>query len=388
MLSENELVDLCHKYQTHKLTKSEFRLLQNWVKESEENYLFFTNYVKLYKTEKRIETSRIANPAEGWVAIQQKRKHYRLRRRIYFTAVAACLLSLVLGSAVYFYSNQNPQVPAKETSLAEMFPNLPQNKVTLTLSSGQQVVLDEENAQTISDDGKIIAKGSNNSLSYQPDANSADVPQYNTITVPEGSVFSLTLSDGTQVTLNSTTTFRYPVAMQDNRIVELNGEAYFDVTHTGQSFIVKADGKEIKVLGTKFNVSAYRTQNLTTTLVAGKVEIKNGTLRKLLAPGQQATVNSENNTIHVEEVNTDIYTSWISGKYDFSKTPLHTILSQLELWYGVKVVYKDKDTRDICFDGTVFRNQPLGFSLEIIQQISNVRFRKENGIITVSKQLR
>lgn len=385
MLSENELVDLCHKYQTHKLTESEFQLLQSWVNESEENLRFFSNYVKLYKSEKRIEANQHADAAKGWTIIERKLKQHRLRRKLYYTAIAACFLSFLLGTAVYLYTYQDSSLPVEEPSLAELFPNLPQNKVTLTLSSGQQIVLDKEQAKEIADNGKVVAQGSNNSLSYQPDNTPASSIQYNTITVPEGSTFSLTLSDGTQVTLNSTTTFRYPVSMQDKRIVELNGEAYFDVTHTGKPFTVKADGKEIKVLGTQFNVSAYHSRNMITTLVKGKVEVKNGIARKLLAPGQQATISLEDNAITVEEVNTAIYTSWVTGIYEFSRTPLHNILSQFELWYGVKVVYKDEDARNICFDGAVFRNKPLGFSLEIIQQVSNVRFSKENGTIIVSK---
>lgn len=385
MLSENELVDLCHKYQTHKLTESEFQLLQSWVNESEENLRFFSNYVKLYKSEKRIEANQHADAAKGWTIIERKLKQHRLRRKLYYTAVAACFLSFLLGTAVYLYTYQDSSLPVEEPSLAELFPNLPQNKVTLTLSSGQQIVLDEEQAKEIADNGKVVAQGSNNSLSYQPDNTPASSIQYNTITVPEGSTFSLTLSDGTQVTLNSTTTFRYPVSMQDKRIVELNGEAYFDVTHTGKPFTVKADGKEIKVLGTQFNVSAYHSRNMITTLVKGKVEVKNGIASKLLAPGQQATISPEDNAITVEEVNTAIYTSWVTGIYEFSRTPLHNILSQFELWYGVKVVYKAEDARNICFDGAVFRNKPLGFSLEIIQQVSNVRFSKENGTIIVSK---
>jgi transmembrane sensor len=385
MLSENELVDLCHKYQTHKLAESEFQLLQSWVNESEENLRFFSNYVKLYKSEKRIEANQHADAAKGWTIIERKLKQHRLRRKLYYTAVAACFLSFLLGTAVYLYTYQDSSLPVEEPSLAELFPNLPQNKVTLTLSSGQQIVLDEEQAKEIADNGKVVAQGSNNSLSYQPDNTPASSIQYNTITVPEGSTFSLTLSDGTQVTLNSTTTFRYPVSMQDKRIVELNGEAYFDVTHTGKPFTVKADGKEIKVLGTQFNVSAYHSRNMITTLVKGKVEVKNGIASKLLAPGQQATISPEDNAITVEEVNTAIYTSWVTGIYEFSRTPLHNILSQFELWYGVKVVYKAEDARNICFDGAVFRNKPLGFSLEIIQQVSNVRFSKENGTIIVSK---
>lgn len=386
MLTENELVDLCHKYQTHQLTELEFLLLKDWVNESEENHRFFSNYVKLYKTEKRMKAILTASPTEAWAAIERTKKHYHLRRKLYSIAAAACFLAFVIGISVYFYSNQISSLPVEEPSLTELFPNLPQNKVTLTLSSGQQIVLDEEQTKEIVDNGNVVAQGSNNSLNYTSDDSPATANQCNTIIVPEGSTFSLTLSDGTQVTLNSSTTFRYPVSMQDKRIVELKGEAYFDVTHTGQSFIVKAEGKNITVLGTQFNVSAYRSQNMVTTLVKGKVEVQNGFARELLAPGQQATISPETNEIHIEEVNTDIYTSWITGIYEFSRTPLHTILSQLELWYGVKVSYKDKDTRDICFDGTVFRNKPLGFSLEIIQQVSNVRFNKENGIITVSKQ--
>ena len=90
MLSENELVDLCHKYQTHQLTESEFRLLQNWVNESEENLRFFSNYVKLYKSEKRIEASQAANAAKGWAAIERKLKQHRLRRiSLYLSGLTA-----------------------------------------------------------------------------------------------------------------------------------------------------------------------------------------------------------------------------------------------------------------------------------------------------------
>lgn len=384
MLSENELVDLCHKYQSHQLTETEFRLLKGWIEESEENQRFFSNYVKLYKAEKCMEASRKAIPTKGWAAIEQKRRRFRMRKTFHHLTIAACVLSFVLSTAIYFYTDRNttPASP-KTSSLAELFPNLPQNKVILTLSSGKKIVLDNKQTQTISDNGEIVAESNDHSLDYQ-----SGIPstlQYNTITVPEGSTFTLTLSDGTEVTLNSITTLRYPVTLQDNRMVELNGEAYFDVAHTGQSFTVKANGKEIRVLGTQFNVSAYPMHNITTTLVEGKVEVKSGTTHRLLSPGQQATVNLENNAIDVKEVNTDIYTSWMTGKYEFDRTPLHHILSQLELWYGVKVVYKDPNLRNIRFDGTLFRNKPLGFSLEIIQQVSNVRFTKENEMIIVDK---
>lgn len=385
MLSEEEFIELCSKYKTHELTEAEYRKLRMWVDGSEENYRFFSNYVKLYKAEMRAETYRQADSSKGWQAIERKRRAYRLRQHLYRVAVAACLLTAVILGAFYFNSYDETPVVEKPVTLAEVFPDLPKNKVTLTLSSGQQIVLDKDSVQAISDNGLAIASGSNTSLNYQKvAANDVSVPQYNTVTVPEGSTFTLTLSDGTQVTLNSSSVFRYPVAFKGDRCVELIGEAYFDVTHDGTSFVVKVDNKEVEVLGTSFNVSGYSKKSMITTLVKGKVEVKSGGRRRLLLPGEQATVDDEKGVIDIASVDTELYTSWVSGKYDFTETPLSKILRQLELWYGVRIVYKDPQVRDLHFDGTVFRNKPLGFSLEIIRQVSDVRFDREDGIVFVS----
>ena len=386
MLSETELIDLCRRYTIHELTEAEFQKLQAWVNSSEENHRFFSNYVKLYKADLRVEASQKADPDSGWLAIERKRKSYRLRHRFYIVAAVACLLGVIVGSAVYLNSYNGVPAIIEPVTLTEAFPDMPKNKVTLTLSSGQQIVLDKDSVQAISDNGLAVANGTNTSLDYQNVASDASVPKYNTVTVPEGSTFTLTLSDGTQVTLNSSSVFRYPVAFRGDRCVELIGEAFFDVTHNGTSFMVKVDDKEVKVLGTRFNVSGYSEKDMVTTLVEGKVEVKSGSRSKLLQPGEQATVDENKGSISVAKVDTELYTSWITGRYDFTQTPLSTILSQLSLWYGVKVVYKDAQVKDFHFDGTVFRNKPLGFSLEIIQQVSDVQFDRQDGVVFVSLQ--
>lgn len=386
MLSETELIDLCRKYKAHELTEAEFQKLQEWVNSSEENHRFFSNYVKLYKAEMRVDVFRKANSSAAWLAIEHKRKSYRLRRRLYIVATAACLLAAVVISALYMYSYNDVPVIEEPVTLVEAFPDMPKNKVTLTLSSGQQIVLDKDSVQAISDNGLAVASGTNTSLNYQNAAPDTSTHKYNIVTVPEGSTFTLTLSDGTQVTLNSSSVFRYPVTFRGDRCVELVGEAFFDVTHTGTPFMVKVNDKEVNVLGTRFNISGYSEKNMVTTLVEGKVEVKSGKSSKLLHPGEQATVDEEKDNISVAKVNTELYTSWVTGKYDFTQTPLSTILSQLELWYGVKVVYKDSRVRNFHFDGTVFRNKSLGFSLDIIQQVSDVQFERDGGTILVSFQ--
>lgn len=386
MMTENELLDLCVKYREHRLTEAEYRILQSWVNECEENHRLFANYVHLYKAELRAEASAAAHPSKAWITIRQKRKRRQLRLAVYRTMAAACFLAFVIALSFYFRADEPIELLNTPATLTETFPDTPQNKVTLTLSSGQQVVLDKDSLQLVSDKGTVVAQGTNTSLNYATAASQATLSQYNTLSVPQGSVFSLILSDGTKVTLNSSTTFRYPVVFQGDRLVELDGEAFFDVVHTGSPFIVKAGRKEVNVLGTRFNLSAYQQQDFVATLVEGKVEVKSGTLRKQLLPGQQATVNNQTNLIAVKEVDTELYVSWVTGTYEFSRTPLETILSQLELWYGMKIEYKDEELRNIRFDGTVFRNKPLGFSLEIIQQVSSVEFTKENEHIIVSRK--
>lgn len=386
MLTENELLGLCVRYREHRLTEAEYQKLQSWINECDENHRLFANYVHLYKAELRAEASAAAHPSKAWIAILQKKGRRRLRLVVYRTMAVACLLTFVIALSFYFRADEPFQLTDTPASLVETFPDIPQNKVTLTLSSGQQVILDKDSMQHVSDKGTVVAQGTNTSLNYSTASSQTALSQYNTLSVPKGSVFSLILSDGTKVTLNSSTTFRYPVVFQGDRLVELDGEAFFDVTHTGSPFIVKSGRKEVNVLGTRFNLSAYQQQDFVTTLVEGKVEVKSGALCKQLLPGQQATVNNQTNQIAVREVDTELYVSWVTGTYEFSRTPLETILSQLELWYGMKIEYKDEELRNIRFDGTVFRNKPLGFSLEIIQEVSSVEFTKENKNIIVSRK--
>lgn len=385
MLSENEITDLCNKYRTGELTGDEHRKLKEWIQASEENREFFSNYVKLYKIGLRLKASREASASEAWTNIERRCRRRKLHRKTYWNVAAACMLAVVMAASYIFYPTAELPVQNEKTgNLADIFPNLPQNKVVLTLSSGQQVVLDKDSLQFISDRGGVVASGTNSTLSYQASASpQADTLVYNRISVPDGSVFSLILADGTKVVLNSSTTFRYPVNFRGERMVEVSGEAYFDVTPSDVPFIVKTTGREIRVLGTQFNVSAYEKRDMITTLVTGKVEIRSGSQHKRLSPGQQAIIPGESDDIAVEEVDTDIYTSWMTGRYDFQGTPLKTILSQFELWYSVKIEYKDTCIRDICFDGTVFRDRPLGFSLEIIQEVSDVEFTKHDRTIVV-----
>src|SRR5690606_18295116 len=97
--------------------------------------------------------------------------------------------------------------------------------------------------------------------------------QVHTLTTPKGGTYQITLPDGTKVWLNAASTLKYPSRFSENeRIVELVGEAYFDVAKAETPFRVMSKGQRVEVLGTRFNISAYADDpEIKTTLVEGKV---------------------------------------------------------------------------------------------------------------------
>ena len=131
----------------------------------------------------------------------------------------------------------------------------------------------------------------------------------NTVTVPQGQRVHLTLSDGTKVWLNAKTKMEYPQSFKvsDQRIVKVDGEAYFEVSKTGQPFIVNVNGMQVEVLGTTFNISAYPNEEYQTTLVNGSVRVSAEKGESLiLKPSQQATIVSGGNFIQVRTVERSI----------------------------------------------------------------------------------
>jgi ferric-dicitrate binding protein FerR (iron transport regulator) len=167
--------------------------------------------------------------------------------------------------------------------------------------------------------------------------------RYNTIEVPYGERSQISLYDGTKVWLNSGTKFRYPVAFsRDTRDVFIEGEAYFDVAKDAKHpFVVSAGRLKIKVLGTRFNVSAYPAdKEFSTTLDEGSVQTINTINGKgvKMIPGEQVILNRETNEQHRMKVNTELYTSWKENLLKFEDAPFEEVIKKMERWYDVKIL--------------------------------------------------
>jgi ferric-dicitrate binding protein FerR (iron transport regulator) len=199
--------------------------------------------------------------------------------------------------------------------------------------------------------------------------------------VPRGGQFQITLSDGTEVWLNSESQLKYPVTFTDGetRKVELvYGEGYFDVSpstnHSGASFSVYNKSQEVKVLGTEFNIKAYKDEaTIYTTLVEGKVAVTANNNNIILTPNQQSSVNLNNNTLTVNTV--DIYdeTSWKEGVFSFNKKSLKEIMQVLSRWYDMDVTFENKKIENIGFNGALGKEQNIEEILETIKSFGIVK---------------
>ena len=188
---------------------------------------------------------------------------------------------------------------------------------------------------------------------------------------PMGMRSSIVLSDGTRVILNAGTTLSYPAAfVSSQREVKVNGEVFFEVSHDkDHPFIVSAENVKVKVLGTKFNVKAYKEDDhIEVTLTEGKVGVGLGEHHDMMyiSPGQQALFNKMKQSFSKYEVNLDYYTSWKEGKFYFKSVTFLEIAKQLERRFNVHISVEPAKLQRTVFSGDFVRGENLEQILRII----------------------
>jgi transmembrane sensor len=173
--------------------------------------------------------------------------------------------------------------------------------------------------------------------------------------------------------------------------VELTGEAYFEIAKNAEKpFHVRVpsggtDGKDmdVEVLGTSFNVMAYANEEKShTTLLEGKVKVKQGAMAENLSPGRQAIVDQNTSAIEVADANIEQAVAWKDGLFRFKETDIRELMRQVERWYDVDVVYRT-DRGDQDFTGVVSRNKNVSALLQMLELTGTVHFKIEGKRIIV-----
>lgn len=223
-------------------------------------------------------------------------------------------------------------------------------------------------------------------LAYHKVEAEQEIPMTNTVTVPRGKEFSLRLSDGTQVWLNSESSLVFPVRFGDGpREVTVTGEAYFDVAHdASRRFVVHADTVSVSVYGTAFNISSYADEGaIETTLVRGSVEVRSGHRRAMLQPGQQARVGREGAIFDVRQVAAEDYAAWTRGLFTFNDETIASICRKLSRWYGVEIVPRGVDADKVRYTGVVKRYETFAEMARLLARTDQIRADVEEGKIVL-----
>jgi hypothetical protein len=382
-MNDEQKILLLNKYKSSTLT-------------SEEEILFFAWYSMVHADEfHRLLQEAMPDEAEGiyenaspefltilnsrldTVDKEQGGKSIMMRFHRQGWKVAAAVLLLLISGSVWWVLQENKRDQGRVAvkPVQDVVPG--GNGAVLTLANGQVVTLDSLKNGMIGIQNGTSLVLNDGSLSYN--AKDAAAISYNTISTPNARQFKLVLPDGSKVWLNAASSLKYPTAfLGKERRVEMTGEAYFEVAkNADMPFKVKVNEQTaIEVLGTHFNVNAYRDESsIRTTLLEGLVKVNKGAAMVTLKPGQQVQVNDQlkvDNTVNINQV-----VAWKEGTFNFDELGVEEVMRQLARWYNIEVVY-ERGIPSRKFYGEIGRNLNLSQVLEGLK-LSGVNFRIEDG---------
>lgn len=311
-----------------------------------------------------------------WEKIKPKLKGWRNRSIPRFYPIAAgAILLISLVFLTYHFTQRNKVVSPDQTPIVAG-----SDKAILTTENGKEIILKKGISvahANISYDGT--------QLEYRNDLNMVEIA-YNTLTIPRGGRYQLSLADGTKVWINADTKLKYPVSFISGnpREVELlYGEAYFVVSpshdHNGDRFKVLTQNQKIEVVGTEFNVNAYgETDYIITTLVEGQIDLKVSDQIVRLSPNERSTVNSITSEITKSPVDVKNDVAWIKGYFSFKDKTLEEIMMVMARWYDVDISVAP-ELKNKKFSGLLSRSQNLQDILEGITDTKTINSYEVKG---------
>lgn len=333
--------------------------------------------VRLHENIKRHDSFDTKKALNKFIAATRPKRQLSIFYK--YAAAVACLV--MLGIGYYFY-------PTTEATISPS--HLPAQSAYLVLNDGKQIKLNQQ--MQMDYNGLRIINTNEGKVSFQHDK---EVPSAssNKLVVPEGTEYSLQLSDGTNVHLNAGSTLIFPsIFGKDARVVELSGEGYFDVTHSNIPFIVKNKSMDVRVLGTTFNMTAYPEDLMvTTTLLTGKVAVTchsqtdSTTQTTILTPGLQARFQPHEGVLQVDSVDVEEQTAWRRGEFAFEDVKLGNIMTIIGRSFALNVTFDTPELQDIkCFI-SIQRDKGYEEILKIIHIATGVNFKKDGNNIRVYK---
>lgn len=384
MTEENfKISDIIFAYLKGTITDGEEKILKEWLDVSEKHRALLDRLTLSSSFRAKREVYRRFDAYYDCSALLRyirRKKHLAVWRHV---AAAVLVFSCISGILYWrMSSSESETVLARQDALA------PGKAVaTLILFDGSEKKLDDESFSLM--EGNRLVENRQNRLIYETtlDPVKDTIEKYHEVIVPRGGEYRVTLSDGTDVWLNSESSLRYPVEFKGReREVWIHGEVYFSVKKdTLHPFVVNSNGLSIRVLGTEFNVRAYKDESrVITTLVDGRVIVESGTgLFYELRPSQQLVYTPRDGRGEVSDVDTEFYVSWRKGIYLFETSRLEEIMTLISRWYDVHVFYQAQELKEITFSGRLKRHEDARSLLEVFEQLGGIQFTVNGNTVIV-----
>ena len=374
--------NIISKFFRNSISNEELELLLNFILK-DENYNLFNEYVQInYLSNLSMNQSdktSLINELESRIKKSKKQAALKLLTKN-LMRVAAVFVG-ILGVA-YFLNYERILIDSKN--------------IILTTSGGEQIILDSKANK--SGKSKIsleklegLVNSESNALVYEKDV-ALQALIKNTIKVPYGKRFKLTLSDGTIVHLNSGSLFTYTVSFIEgmDREVHVSGEAFFDVySDSLSSFKVYSTGSSAEVFGTKFNFKNYEEDNFSEILLTeGSLGVKNTIDESevvIIKPGDMAKVDYSLGKIELSKVNTVLYTSWVDGRIIFRNENINNMIIKLERIYDVIIINNNVELTKMFINATFLtEKESIQDVLEYLVKIYNVDYQIMNNKIIIN----
>ena len=382
------IADLILRYQEGTISNEELEELRLWLKKSTKHQRQFENLNNCDYIRQKRELDLSINPAVAYAAFservaRERPQSYKKLRGL--AAVAAvCLVAIGIYWCWLREDCSGTLIPQTSTSVIPAGGN----KAVLTLANGEQIHLYGDTVTSIKQQDGSVAEASSASLVYQNIPSLSEELLYNSLSIPRKGEFSLVLSDGTKIWLNSESKVEYPIVFPSGeRRVRLQGEAYFQVASDRLSpFIIEMGKVQVQVLGTSFNLRAYQDENMIqTTLVEGRVCMFTDKRRILLSPNEQGYVDLKTGNLAKKQVDVRAYIGWKNGRFMFERQTLENIMRTLSRWYDVQVVFLSEKARHIEFTGNLRRYDDFGQIVSMLALACPAKFNVSGTTIYIAE---
>lgn len=308
----------------------------------------------------------------------RRRRYYRIVRRM--TSVAAVILCGVMLAWWQMDDEEGEVVVQVGSECVEHAIVVP----TLILSDGNRLDLKEENMDTTI--RRTTIRITDRHIHYDTLPLVQEVV-YNTLVIPAGFTYDVTLADGTEVVLNAGSRLKYPVEfVGEEREVELFGEAYFDVTKSEKPFVVSVGDSKIRVYGTEFNVKSFSQNMIETVLIKGAIGFKSPNLHEVqVVPGERITYNTVSENLELEKVDVRYATAWMNGVFKYRDRKLNLVLEDIAAWYGIEFD-SQIDLSAIEVTMCLSKRTPIEEVIPFMELMTDVKFVKRGRYCVIKKE--